>query len=120
MSSPSDPVEMVSTSIDLGFFPNFMIEPLPKLRSIWDSAASRAFDLSMELPSTRRNAAGAMSLLLMTTIRRADNEKALRLGGSVQARPMYTICSLFAICSFHAMRSPHIFDGQEVGPKVGQ
>jgi hypothetical protein len=43
-----------------------------------------------------------MSLLLMTTIRRADNEKALRLGGSVQARPMYTICSLFAICSFRA------------------
>src|SRR5262249_34148663 len=33
-----------------------MIEPLPKLRSIWESAASRAFDLSMEAPSTRRNA----------------------------------------------------------------
>src|SRR5262249_59873014 len=81
MSRPSDPVEMVSMSIDLGFLPSFMIEPLPKLRSIWDSAASRAFDLSMELPSTRRNAAGAMSLLLMTTIRRADNEKALRRGG---------------------------------------
>src|SRR5262249_22959854 len=31
-------------------------EPLPKLRSIWESAASRAFDLSMEEPSTRRNA----------------------------------------------------------------
>src|SRR5262249_41420381 len=52
----SEPVETVSTSIDLSFLPSRMIEPLPKLRSIWESAASRAFDLSMEEPSTRRNA----------------------------------------------------------------
>src|SRR5262249_32337147 len=56
MSRPSEPVETVSTSIDLSFLPSRMIEPLPKLRSIWESAASRAFDLSMEEPSTRRNA----------------------------------------------------------------
>src|SRR5437899_5405817 len=56
MSRPSEPVETVSTSIDLSFLPSRMIEPLPKLRSIWASAASRAFDLSMEEPSTRRNA----------------------------------------------------------------
>src|SRR5207244_747996 len=63
MSRPSEPVETVSTSIDLLFLPSRMIEPLPKLRSIWDSAASRAFDLSMEEPSTRRSAA----LLMLPT-----------------------------------------------------
>src|SRR5271156_776414 len=57
MSRPSEPEEMVSTSIDLSFLPSRMIEPLPKLRSIWESAASRAFDLSMDDPSTRRSAA---------------------------------------------------------------
>jgi hypothetical protein len=31
----------VSTSIDLSFLPSRMIEPLPKLRSIWESAASQ-------------------------------------------------------------------------------
>jgi len=57
MSRPSEPVETVSTSIDCMFLPSRMIEPLPKLRSICDSAASRAFDLSMDDPSTRRSAA---------------------------------------------------------------
>src|SRR5215475_3139962 len=56
MSRPSEPVETVSTSIDLSFLPSRMIEPLPKVRSIWESAASRAFDLSMDEPSMRRNA----------------------------------------------------------------
>src|ERR1700757_170694 len=57
ISRPSEPVETVSTSIDCMFLPSRMIEPLPKLRSICDSAASRAFDLSMDDPSTRRSAA---------------------------------------------------------------
>src|SRR5208283_2948404 len=57
MSSPSEPVDTVSTSIAAMFLPSRMIEPLPKLRSICESAASRAFDLSMEVPSTRRSAA---------------------------------------------------------------
>src|SRR5271155_6056516 len=57
ISSPGEPVETVSTSIDRLFLPSRMIEPLPKLRSICDSAASRAFDLSMDGPSTRRSAA---------------------------------------------------------------
>src|SRR5262245_43553464 len=61
MSRPSEPVDTVSTSIDLLFLPSRMIEPLPKLRSICESAASRAFDLSMEEPSTRRKAAGAIA-----------------------------------------------------------
>src|SRR5712691_7347899 len=56
MSRPSEPDGMVATSINLLFLPSRMIEPLPKLRSIWASAASRAFDLSMEEPSTRRSA----------------------------------------------------------------
>src|ERR1700686_2343582 len=38
------------------FLPSRMIKPLPKLRSIWESAASSAFDLSMENPSTIRSA----------------------------------------------------------------
>ena len=57
MSSPSEPVETVSISIDLSFLPSFMIEPLPKARSIWVSAASRALDLSMDELSTTRSAA---------------------------------------------------------------
>src|SRR5690606_25627073 len=61
MSRPSEPVEMVSISIDWPDLPSFMIEPLPKLRSIWESAASRALDLSMDEPSTRRRAAWAIS-----------------------------------------------------------
>src|ERR1700730_11066796 len=57
MSRPSEPVDTVSMSIDCIFLPSRMIEPLPKLRSICESAASRAFDLSMDDPSTRRSAA---------------------------------------------------------------
>jgi hypothetical protein len=37
------------------FLPSRMIEPLPKARSIWLSAASSAFLLSTEPSSTRRN-----------------------------------------------------------------
>jgi hypothetical protein len=59
-----------------------MIEPLPKLRSIWESAASRAFDLSMENPSTRRSAM-AIASLLMTGIRRTDKRSVRRREGSV-------------------------------------
>src|SRR5216684_349449 len=57
ISRPSEPVDTVSTSIAAMFLPSRMIEPLPKLRSICESAASRAFDLSMDDPSTRRSAA---------------------------------------------------------------
>src|SRR5262245_15576919 len=99
MSSPSEPVETVSTSIDFGFLPSRMIEPLPKLRSICESAASRAFDLSMEEPSTRRSAAAlAIAPLLMTGIRRTDNES----WRPPASEAMYMICSRFAICSFQS------------------
>ena len=95
MSRPSEPVETVSTSIDLSFLPSRMIEPLPKLRSIWESAASRAFDLSMEEPSTRRSAAVAIAPTPYDRNRKTDNER---------PETMYTICSLFAICSFTKKR----------------
>src|SRR5262245_26678424 len=61
MSSESEPDEIVSTSIDLVFLPSFMMEPLPNCRSIWESAASSAFDLSMDVPSTMRRAAWAIA-----------------------------------------------------------
>src|SRR5262245_11062179 len=94
MSRPSEPVETVSTSIDLSFLPSRMIEPLPKLRSIWESAASRAFDLSMEEPSTRRNAV----VVIAPTPYRTGFAGPTTKGSSEGA--MYTICSQFAICSF--------------------
>ncbi len=53
MSSPSDPVEMVSISTGFSPLPSRMMEPLPKARSIWESAASNAFVLSTETPSSR-------------------------------------------------------------------
>src|ERR1700744_1229518 len=56
ISSPSEPEEIVSISIERSFLPSFITEPLPNWRSIWESAADRAFDLSMEDPSTIRRA----------------------------------------------------------------
>src|SRR5262249_51137086 len=56
MSSPSEPVDTVSTSIERSFLPSFITEPLPNWRSIWESAADRALVLSMEDPSTIRRA----------------------------------------------------------------
>src|SRR5947207_876197 len=56
----------------LSFLPSFMIEPLPKARSIWVSAASRAFDLSMDELSTTRSAAGLMITLHMAKDSGAD------------------------------------------------
>src|ERR1700752_706007 len=56
MSSPSEPEEMVSTSMERSFLPSFITEPLPNWRSICESAADRALVLSMEDPSTIRRA----------------------------------------------------------------
>src|SRR4051794_25815303 len=48
MSRPSEPVETTSISFSACCFaPMRMIEPLPNDRSIWLSAASSAFDLSI-------------------------------------------------------------------------
>src|SRR5579871_2329414 len=56
MSSPSEPDDTVSISIERSFLPSFITEPLPNWRSIWDSAADNALLLSMEEPSTIRRA----------------------------------------------------------------
>ena len=48
-------------------WPSFMIEPLPKARSIWPRAASNAFDLSMPSLSTTFNAGCDMRLLPYST-----------------------------------------------------
>src|SRR6478672_7159153 len=56
MSSPSEPVEMASTSTACSFWPSRMMEPLPQFRSICEIAASSAFSLSISPPSTRRSA----------------------------------------------------------------
>src|ERR1700730_12537789 len=56
MSSPSEPDEIVSTSMERSFLPSFITEPLPNWRSIWDSAADSALLLSMDEPSTIRSA----------------------------------------------------------------
>src|SRR2546423_12002114 len=105
MSRPSEPVDTVSTSIDLLFLPSRMIEPLPKLRSICESAASRAFDLSIEEPATRRRACGAIVPLLMTGIPRTDNARPA-LGLAPPIRPVEDIVHdlfRFAICSLSLM-----------------
>ena len=60
MSRPSEPVDIVSISTGFWSLPSRMIEPLPNARSICASAASRAFVLSMDEPSTRRSAAWDM------------------------------------------------------------
>jgi hypothetical protein len=56
ISSPSEPVEMTSESVAGSRAPSFMIDPLPKARSICPNAASSAFCLSIVSFSTRRNA----------------------------------------------------------------
>src|SRR5215204_847791 len=97
MSSPSEPEEMVSMSIERSFLPSFITEPLPNWRSIWESAADRALDLSMEDPSTIRRA--------VADIGGAPYGGDSRAGQTVESGPLvvgtsYHICSLFAICSF--------------------
>src|SRR5947199_1206631 len=78
MSSPSEPEEMVSTSMERSFLPSFITEPLPNWRSIWDSAADSALVLSMEDPSTIRSAVADMVVLLMAGIRRWDKRAVIR------------------------------------------
>jgi hypothetical protein len=60
-SRPSDPVETTSISASADLLPMRMIEPLPKARSIWLSAASRALFLSI---------LGSLSENAISTIRR--------------------------------------------------
>ena len=102
MSSPSEPVETTSMSIDLSFLPSFMIEPLPKFRSIWDSAASSALDLSLSIviPSITRRLAAAIVSLLMTGIRKSDKRAPLP---ALHPFSMEIECTLFVLCSQYVL-----------------
>src|SRR5205809_6064648 len=79
-----------------------MIEPLPKFRSIWDSATSSALDLSLsiEFPSTTRNVAAAIASLLMTGIRRSDKRAPLP---ARHPESMKNHCTLFVLCSQYVL-----------------
>src|ERR1700716_1252808 len=103
ISSPSEPVGTVSTSMVLLFLPSRMIEPLPKARSIWESAASSAFVLSIMLaPSTTRNVAGwAIATLLMAMILRAHN-------AGCDGAPSRNQCTLFVLGSQYVL-----FEGRD-------
>src|SRR3954470_24014873 len=107
MSSPSEPEETASTSIERSFLPSFITEPLPNCRSIWESAAARALLLSMEDPSTiRRAVVDIGSCSLWRGFARGTN--GWRGGAAIKS--MYPICSRFAICSFgnlHALADAH-------------
>src|SRR3954454_18481423 len=96
MSSPSEPDEMVSTSIERSFLPSFITEPLPNCRSIWDSAAARALVLSMEDPSAIRRAETDMG---RAPYGGDSLEGQTAVGELKPDGTMYPICSRFAICS---------------------
>src|SRR3954451_7206718 len=85
MSSPSEPVDTVSISTGFWPLPSRMIDPLPKARSIWDSAASRAFVLSMDEPSTSRRADWDMGAGSLWQGERRNSTRA--------AARMYSFCS---------------------------
>src|SRR5580700_5622904 len=63
-----------------------MIEPLPKARSICDSAASSALVLSTEVPSTRRRLACVTALFLLA-----------RSAVRPQQRPQAQLCACFVL-----------------------
>src|ERR1700752_1679547 len=102
ISSPSEPVETVSTSIARLFLPSRMIEPLPKLRSICESAASRAFDLSMDDPSTRRSAA-----LMFRAPYGGDSTGSQRTPNRPSSRAQNLILKLLPPCPSLADRFEH-------------
>src|ERR1700730_13489292 len=102
MSRPSEPVETVSASIERTSLPSRMIEPLPKLRSICESAASRAFDLSMDDPSMRRSAA----LMIHAPYGRESGDRQrmgpapLAANGDKQHRTLFVLRSQYVLEKF--------------------
>src|SRR6516162_6125739 len=118
MSSPSDPVEMASTSTGLSFLPSRMMEPLPKFRSIWLRAASRAFCLSMivRFPSITRNGVSFMNrcpLLFHRDHGLANDTECTRFvlvckrkdATSLHYKPMVApaLCFCSRSCGFHSL-----------------
>src|SRR5689334_4796383 len=106
MSSPSDPDDTVSISIERSFLPSFITEPLPNWRSIWDSAADRALDLSMEDPSTIRRAVADIGCAPYGGDSLAGQTGATRNRVFIALEILYHLCSMFAICSFLPGRPP--------------
>src|SRR5689334_20992673 len=96
MSSPSEPEEIVSISIERSFLPSFITEPLPNWRSIWESAADSAFDLSMEEPSTIRRAGTDIWWLLMTDSGGTDS-------GESRNFRLWNIRTTFVLCSQYVL-----------------
>src|SRR5207253_6702235 len=99
MSSPSEPEEMVSISIERSFLPSFITEPLPNWRSIWESAADRALVLSMEDPSTIRRAVADIGRAPYGGDSLAGQTGDEGFGNWRLMEPLYHVCSMFAICS---------------------
>src|SRR3954467_10724646 len=100
MSSPSEPDEIVSMSIERSFLPSFITDPLPNWRSIWESAADRALVLSMEDPSTIRRAVADIGRAPYGGDSLAGQTGDEGLRGIGWQKILYQLCSLFAICSF--------------------
>src|SRR5438477_8765564 len=100
MSSPSEPDEMVSMSIERSFLPSFITEPLPNWRSIWESAADRALVLSMEDPSTIRSAVADIGRAPYGGDSLAGQTGDLNHEPSSGDGTIVPLSSRFAICSF--------------------
>ena len=133
MSRPSEPVEMASTSTAFSFWPSRMMEPLPKPRSIWEIAASRAFS-SIHLISFDEAQRGIRHGKV-SVISQGSSESQFRgsartlarevhsafasawVAGEVRAelKKLYTFCSLFAICSFRRRSQ----ESEEAAPTSG-
>src|SRR6202035_4653174 len=105
MSSPSEPEEMVSTSIERSFLPSFITEPLPNWRSIWESAADRALVLSMEDPSTiRRAVADIGSCSLWRGFARGTNGTAIQAVIVIgEQRTLFVLCSQYVLFAILAL-----------------
>src|SRR5437660_9532670 len=113
ISSPSEPEEIVSMSIERSFLPSFITEPLPNWRSIWESAADRALVLSMEDPSTIRRAVADIIRAPYGGDSRAGQTGGDRFGGfDGRIGISYHVCSMFAICSFWRTAEPIAPHGQ--------
>src|SRR4051812_2906468 len=105
MSSPSDPVETVSISTGFAPLPSRMIEPLPKARSICDSAASIAFDFSLSCMgelSTNLSADCDMATVLMAR-GNSDSQSACR-------GFMYPVCSHAQVLFSFSSRAAPAFE----------
>src|SRR6185503_14774420 len=100
MSSPSEPEDTVSISIERSFLPSFITEPLPNCRSIWESAADRALVLSMEDPSTiRRAVADIVGAPYGGDSRAGQTARSLEFG-------VLESCTTFVPCSQYVLFCP--------------